>query len=286
MNTRHISTHYETAEYIADAVEAPQTEALKSTVEYLHYRNGELTPGSLRMAAPMAISRTDAENIVFRLRQTNILGETLNSTGLDTVFDFATVIAFQVAPPQNTPVATLPDDDPVFKPLRSHFASLIKETIDLVNDTQDRLFIMSPFLSRTAYSKLETPLKSAAKRDVYITVITRYLTYGDTQTLASHNRSFINGVLTHPQIRKSTQADEYINHQTDTTFHAKTIINDTDSAYLGTANFTGTGFDGNLELGTIFRDETVSVLCTLSESILSSDSLAEVTADGNGFSSI
>jgi phosphatidylserine/phosphatidylglycerophosphate/cardiolipin synthase-like enzyme len=55
------------------------------------------------------------------------------------------------------------------------------------------------------------------------------------------------------------------------------------AAYLGTANLTHRGLRDNLEVGVIFRDDTVDQIARFVEEILASRYLHEVETDGEDF---
>lgn len=70
------------------------------------------------------------------------------------------------------------------------FWSLLSDTIDLTQSAQDDLVVISPFLGEGAYNKLRPALRTAAGNGATITLMTRYLTYGDEHADVEFNREF------------------------------------------------------------------------------------------------
>lgn len=252
---------FETAHVLATAIPDGEFDGVRATLEYLYYSGRALTPTTLQSNAPCTLSRRAAEDIVLQLEIESILTEnTIDDPALRAVFDGAELLATQPDPPENTILATLPDD-PVFNTVFEETMAepLLSHAIELIQSASDHLVLMSPFLSEEAYTQLRPALHTATGAGASISLITNRLTYDDRD----YNRMFTHRLLDDSKLAPVTTCYEYINDDTWMTFHAKIIIADRERAYLGTANITHTGFRNNLELGVLFRDETVDYLATL-----------------------
>lgn len=266
----------ETARIISRAVPADALDGVRASLEYLHHADRDVTPDALRDVAPCDLSDTDAEDIVFQLAVEGIFDDShLRVEGLRAAFVGARLLVAGDDPPENTIVATVPYDDPALDP--GMFEPLHGNLLDLIRSADDDLMLMSPFLSQRAYERLRPALHTAADNGADITLITRYLTYGDED----YNREFARAVQDDDRLAPRTTNYEYIDDETWTTFHAKVVIADGGQAYLGTANLTHKGLGGNLELGVMFRDDTASRLAGLVASLRRSEFLHEVECDGD-----
>jgi len=272
----------ETAAILDENLPAGSLDGVRATLEYLYHRQSEITPDVLRLNAPCSLSRRQAENIVYQLRVEDILTNDACDVGvLRFVFRAAALLAQQEAPPENGVVATIPYDDPALD--NSMFRSLLSDTIDLIQSAEDNLVLISPFLSEGAYDRLRPALRTAAGNGATITLITRYLTYGDEYANVEFNREFADALALDDELSE-VAFYEYVDDDAWTTFHAKIVVADRHQAYLGTANLTHKGLEDNLELGVIFRDETVNDLADLVGALRTSRFLHTVErVDGETF---
>jgi phosphatidylserine/phosphatidylglycerophosphate/cardiolipin synthase-like enzyme len=261
----------ETATIINQSVSSAHLDSVRATLEYLYHGDRDVTPEALRDAAHYDLSTTEAENIVYQLAVEDILTEDhLNESALHSVFTGARLLAAQAPEPENTIVATIPDDDALDAWM---FETLHGNLLELIRSAEDSLVLMSPFLSEDAYDRLRPALITAADNGADITLITRYLTYGDE----GYNREFVGAVLDNDRLANQVTVYEYIDDSTWTTFHAKVVIADGVRAYLGTANLTHKGLGSNLELGVMFRDETAPRFAELVEALRMSEYLHEIS---------
>lgn len=268
----------ETARVLADAIPLTELDGVRASLEYLHHADREVTPEALRSVAPCDLSDSDAEDIVYQLAVEAIMDDyDLDVTALREAFVGAKLVAAQEPPPENTLVATIPYEDRALNP--KMFAPLHGNLLELIRSADERLVLMSPFLSERAYERLRPAIHTAADNGADIALITNALTYGDDD----HNRNCARSLLTDDRIGPHTTAYEYVDDETWTTFHAKIVISDGDRAYLGTANLTHRGLGDNLELGVIFRDATATRLADLGSALQESSFLHEVTRDGGRF---
>lgn len=271
----------ETAHILARAVPADALDGVCASLEYLHHADREVSPDALRDVAPCDLSASDAEDIVFQLAVEGIMDETrLHVGALRESFVGARLVTAQDDPPENTVVATIPYDDSSLDP--GMFEPLHGNLLELIRSAEDDLVLMSPFLSERAYERLRPALHTAADNGADITLITRYLTYGEED----YNRQFVRVVRDDARLAPQTATYEYIDDDTWTTFHAKIVIADGVRAYLGTANLTHRGLGDNLELGVIFRDETTARLSSLISTLMQSSFLHKVQIGSDPFTRV
>lgn len=270
-----VDTLYEIAHALAKEIPPDQFDGVRATLEYLYHAGPGVTPEALQERSPCEFSDRAAEIIVYRLRTENVLtDDAIDGSALDAVFTVAEMLATQDRPAENTVVATLPHDDRAFD--EAGLETLHTNMLALIRSANEDLVLLSPFLSEHAFERLRPALHTAAGNGAALTVITRYLTYGDDKDMAEHNRAFANRVLADEVLASRTRCYQYRNRETWTTFHAKVVLADNHTAYLGTANLTATGLGGNLELGVVFRDSTVSRLADIVRLLRNSDHLHRV----------
>lgn len=225
------------------------------------------------------IGKELAENVFLGLENRKILeDQELNKEKFDMLFESARFFSKRERPPENELVANIPSDENLS--LSKEFGNLPSRLRELFYSAEKRIVIINPFFSSMIIDKIIPSLRKAAKNGATIIIITRYLTYEVVEK--PYNSRFIQNLLDDEDIKQAVRLYEYTNDE-ESTFHAKMIIAD-NSAYLGTANLTHRGLEDNLELGMIFRDETVSKLTKLVRSIMSSDLLHEVEFRNEEFS--
>jgi phosphatidylserine/phosphatidylglycerophosphate/cardiolipin synthase-like enzyme len=268
----------ETARILGRTVPVEELDGVRASLEFLYYTDREVSPDALRDIAPCDLSASAVEDIVFQLAVEGIVDETrLDKVALREVFIGAKLVAAQETPPENTVVATIPYDDSELDP--EMFAPLHGNLLELIRSANDRLVLMSPFLSKRAYERLRPALHTAADNGAAVTVVTRYLTYGDED----YNREFVRTIENDSLLASQTTSYEYIDDDTWTTFHAKIVIADGTQAYLGTANLTHRGLKDNLELGVIFKDKIAERISLLVQSLMNSPLLHRVVQDNSEF---
>ena len=183
------------------------------------------------------------------------------------------------------PLVTFPDD-PAFADV-SHAAfgmnQLMSAVASEIKATTDSIIIVAPFFEGTGFERLRDVLADALERGVELTIVTRYLTDED-----SHNREVIDafvryladehGVADRVRTVDYTVWNESVPVTDRTqdgarpafTLHAKVMLFDEDTAYVGSANVTDYGFERYLELGVLLRGPQTSRYRELCEFLLNS----------------
>jgi phosphatidylserine/phosphatidylglycerophosphate/cardiolipin synthase-like enzyme len=227
------------------------------------------------------IGKELARNVFLGLENRGILqGQEIDEEEFNLLFESARFFSKKEEAPENELAANIPSDEDLS--LSKDFGNLPSKLRELFYSADRRIVIINPFFSSMIIDKIKPSLKEAAKNGASIIIITRYLTYETDDK--PYNSRFVRNLLEEEEIRESVRLYEYTNDK-DSTFHAKMVLADNKS-YLGTANLTHKGLEDNLELGMIFRDETVSKLAKLVRSIMSSDLLHEVDFKDEKFSRI
>lgn len=247
---------------------------LITTVRYLQERDGDVTKTSLQDALSDPLQTREALYLTRYLRQHQYTGPDAierRTRALNDIETQAEILQMQSRSTEPELLATLPNDDAI---QATEFESILTESLELIKSAEDHLWLVSPYLSEEVFERLEPALKTAVNRGASISLLTRYLTYGDGD--GEYNREFVQEMVDVPEIASRTTLYEYINDETWDTFHAKAIIADQQRAYLGTANVTHKGFLSNLELGVLFQGTPVTHLASLFESLRESPYLHEV----------
>jgi phosphatidylserine/phosphatidylglycerophosphate/cardiolipin synthase-like enzyme len=222
-----------------------------------------------------------SRNVFLGLENRDILqGQEIDEERFNLLFESARFFSKKEEAPENELAANIPSDEGLS--LSTEFGNLPSKLRELFYSAERRIVIINPFFSSMIIDKIKPSLKEAAKNGASIIIITRYLTYEIDDK--PYNSRFVRNLLDEEEIMESIRLYEYTNDK-ESTFHAKMVIAD-NKAYLGTANLTHKGLEDNLELGMIFRDETVSKLAKLVRSIMSSDLLHEVEFKDEKFSRI
>lgn len=276
-----LQTLKKTTDVFLDVTSDQEIPELIATIRYLQERDGDVTESTLQQALSEPLKTREALHLTRHLRQHGYTGPdatTQKTRALHQVEQHTQLL--QARSRSNDPelVATLPDDKSISA---SEFDSILTESLELIKKADEHLWLVSPYLSEEAFEKLKPALQTAVNQGATISLLTRYLTYGDDD--AEYNREFARRLMGVSELTANTRLYEYINEDTWATFHAKVIIADQKQAYLGTANVTHKGFLSNLELGVLFQGEPVMHLATLFESLRESPHLYQVTPISDGF---
>jgi len=270
-----------TAEVLRETADGRNVSELVATIRYLQERDGDVTRSTLNEALSDPLPARESLRLTRHLEQYQYTGTealTRRTRALHHIEAYVQLQQTNTRPPETSLIATLPDDEAINA---ESFDNLLTELMEVIKTAETHLWLISPYLSEPAFDRLRPALRTAVDRGATISVLTRYLTYGDDDY--EFNRTFARCISDDSQIASRTSLYEYVNDETWDTFHAKVVIADRKQAYLGTANVTGTGFMRNLELGVLFKNETVSDLANVFDSLRDSDYLHEVERVGNGF---
>lgn len=271
----------ETFDILLDIAQTHDVPTVVATIRYLQERDNEVTAKTLTEALPNTLAPATRRRLLRHLRQNNYIGEEAESQRFHTLHQmesYLEVLQDHESGSRSKLVATLPEDDTI---PRSEFGDLLTELLEIIKHTKRRLWIVSPFLSEDAYNRLRPALRTAARNDAQILLLTRYLTYGGEE--GAYNRQFARALTDDNIIAPHLSLLEYINRETWVTFHAKVVLADRSTAYLGTANMTDVGLLTNLEIGMILKNDTAAQLAALFNSLQKSAYLHTVQRSGDSF---
>lgn len=152
------------------------------------------------------------------------------------------------------PVATIPD-----QAIRVALTGTLLQTagviFGLIEQAQTELWIVTPFLDLPSVEFLRGPIVAAISRGAEVRILT-----------TERNESFIEALVepieaTQPKLQ-IWYADAALS---DLGSHAKAVVADRNSAYLGSANLTSYGLAKHFEIGAVLKGPEVSTLVMLFE---------------------
>lgn len=124
----------------------------------------------------------------------------------------------------------------------------------LIMAAKKELILINPYFDRIGVKKIMPFMVEASKRGVAIKIVARKM--GSQEFISSIGKNAKNKV----DVKYFGGEGYYL--------HAKCIIADSELAYIGSANITGTSLGSNLELGILFSGEKVKTLHSFVEKML------------------
>ncbi|KAA9400783.1 phosphatidylserine/phosphatidylglycerophosphate/cardiolipin synthase family protein [Haloarcula sp. CBA1131] len=250
-------------------------DAVVAAMEYLEASgNAEVTPEELAEMFQQALSHSDSRSLLYSMEQANIVtDEGLDRERLDIASGAAKTAVATGRRPENDVVVNVPQGDN--PDIGKSLGSLVVRLVELIASAQEEILILNPFFTEQAFGNVVRPVVNALDRGVTVTLVTRYLTYGSDED----SREFVREVSSERQaLGGELELYEYINPEEESTatIHTKMTIVDRERAYLGTANLTHRGLHDNLEVGVIFRDDTVSQFVNFADELRESRYLHRV----------
>lgn len=271
------------ADHLIDtASSVDDIDATVAAIEYLaSNRNTELTSASLGQLVETPLSQSTAKSLLYNLEKAEILTERgLNRERLRAAAGAAKTAVERGHRPENDVVVNVPErDNPE---IGESLGSLVVRLVELIASANEEIVILNPFFTERAFGNVVSPVANALNRGVSVTLVTRYLTYGSDDD----SRAFVKELFSECSLSGGElQLYEYIDPDEgqNATIHTKMTIVDRERAYLGTANLTHRGLHDNLEIGVIFRDDTVSQLVGFVDELQDSHFLHEITLEEGDF---
>lgn len=178
---------------------------------------------------------------------------------------------------RNDIIATLPDGLHVDSNLRKSINSLAASLHRLITDSERCITIVSPFLELTGFERLETALLEAARRGVSIIIISSRITEAN-----SMNHRVISRLWKAACNERLLGFFKFYNFKiveggSGPQLHAKVIISDDNSAYIGSANLTEYGLSQNFEIGLLSTGPHIKLLQEIIMAICQSSQLVALT---------
>lgn len=304
------SEYYEQAVAIADLFDydLQLIDQVEGSLLVIGGKNDSVTP--VRIAHDTSLDRSTVSNLFRQLETLNIVSrENYSKTVAESPYRIETYAVRELftttrtavniidayrnrQPPQTdaTPLVTFPDD-PSFEdvtPTKFGMNQLLSALASQIKNAEDSIVILSPFFEGTGFERLHSVLADAIERGVEVTIVTRYL-----RDRSSHNyevlSEFIEYVREERNLVKGVRLFDYTVWDEDVpapkrrqdgvnpafTLHAKVMLFDETTAYIGSANVTDYGFDRYLELGVLLEGSSVKRYHDLCEHLLNSRGVTE-----------
>ena len=194
--------------------------------------------------------------------------------------------------PTVQPVVTLPSD-PEFTnndPQDFGFDWLMPSISSEINQSSNEITILMPFFEQDGFDRIQPDIAAALERDVKVNIVSRYLLDTDSNnyevlstfvTRLENEGVPVSDLHLFEYAEKASTGDQHRVRQNgvppDFTLHAKVMVFDDRSVYIGSANITDYGFEQYLEIGVILQGPPVSRYRELSEFLMDSDSAEKVS---------
>jgi HKD family nuclease len=170
-------------------------------------------------------------------------------------------------------VCTLPEGDPHFShlhPVDFGLQQITSKLLEMCGSANRRIILLSPFIEEQGIEWLLPGLRSALQRGVSVDLVSSELQQGSANSYAltpliELDQSDAPGALRiFEYYQQSSPGDKYPEY----TLHAKVLIADRTTAYVGSANFTGNAFTRYLEIGAVLRGENVQNLVEIADVLI------------------
>jgi phosphatidylserine/phosphatidylglycerophosphate/cardiolipin synthase-like enzyme len=166
-------------------------------------------------------------------------------------------------------IATLPDTLPLPLAVRREIPSLATTLHRLITNARQEVIILNPFFEQEGFDRLAAALLAAARRGVAVITITRELS-----DVTSANYRILKQLWEQSlQQGVAEQCHFYEYHLVESgriliTAHAKVMIVDRRTAYVGSANLTEYGMNRFIEIGVALTGVEVRNIAAILEAIL------------------
>ncbi|WP_435363531.1 phospholipase D-like domain-containing protein [Haloarchaeobius sp. DYHT-AS-18] len=170
-------------------------------------------------------------------------------------------------------VCTLPESDPRFSnlhPVDFGLHQITSKLLEMCGSANRRIIILSPFIEEQGIKWLLPGLQSALQRGVSVDLVSSELQQGSANSyalapLTELDQSDVPGAL---RIFEYYQQPPPGERYPVYALHAKVMIADRTTAYVGSANFTGNAFLRYLEIGAVLRGENIHSLVELADVLI------------------
>jgi len=272
-------------------------------------RNDLVTPAEIANGTDVSVAATT--DVFRQLSQTDAVSRELFRTSVEDspyrinveecrkVFETArhaarSVNAYETRQPPSTeatPLVTFPAD-PAFEdvsPTSFGMSWLMPTLTRQIKRSETSITLVAPFFEVDGFAHLEDVLLSAMERGVRVRVISRYLTdtdsynYSVLESFAERadkrdiGRSLLNCV-DYTRWSNGTPSEERRQDGATPAFtlHAKIMLFDDTTAYVGSANVTDYGFEQYLETGVLLKGPPVEGFVDLVRFLLDSEAATSV----------
>jgi phosphatidylserine/phosphatidylglycerophosphate/cardiolipin synthase-like enzyme len=173
--------------------------------------------------------------------------------------------------------ATFPKGFALRKESRLRFRPIASVLHSLITEAEHEVLILNPFFEQAGFERIAPALLAAADRRVSTTIITYRLSSPGT-----FNRKVLQALAVQANTRGLKDYFKFWEYRYEEGgrvapgAHAKVIVVDGKSAYIGSANLTEYGMSRYLEIGVVLRGEAVIEVKEVILAILESDHAKQV----------
>lgn len=174
-------------------------------------------------------------------------------------------------------IATLPETLPLEHEIRQRIPSLATTLHRLITNASKEIIILNPFFEQEGFNRLGSALLAAAQRGVMVTIITRQLS-----NTSSINYKVLRGLFEKSRDNLVGDQFQFYEYQqledgfTVLTSHAKVMLVDGRTAYIGSANLTEHGMARNIEIGIMLENQGNYLLKKILQTILADTFSSEI----------
>lgn len=153
----------------------------------------------------------------------------------------------------------------------NYSADLMARLIQFVRNAQTSLLVVTPFFTQFGVDTFVDHLAQATDRGVHVTILTRDV-IGDGEN--SEYAKQIYDTVSESGTSRNLSILEYTSDQGR--LHAKALISDNDTAYVGSANFTNYSLKSAIEIGLIVQGTVIDDLVEFFATVQASADTREV----------
>jgi HKD family nuclease len=173
-------------------------------------------------------------------------------------------------PDEVNPILNVPDETDL-----DVDSTIIGSLVDLLASASQSAVVLNPFYTQVGFELLQEALLAVPERGGVLTLVTRDICQGTGEN-QDYVRQLINRLdSANPAHHvKIYEFNKGLHEQA--TFHAKAVIVDRQRAYVGSANMTEGSLRDAIELGAVFRGESIPPLAETVDKMLASDLFVKV----------
>lgn len=176
-------------------------------------------------------------------------------------------------------IATLPDNLPLSPDVKRRIPSLVATLHRLITTASQEIIILNPFFEQEGFNRLASALLAAAGRGVLVTIITRQLS---DETAVNYRvikqlwkQSLQEGISDQLRYYEYQQVED---DRMLLSSHAKVMLVDGRTAYIGSANLTEYGMARFVEIGVTLQEPQLNQLQLLIAALLNATETVAISS--------
>lgn len=173
-------------------------------------------------------------------------------------------------PDQVNPILNVPDETDL-----DVDSTIIGSLVDILASASRSAVVLNPFYTQVGFELLQEALLAVPKRGGTLTLVTRDICQGTGEN-RNYVRQLINSLESADCAHQLKVYEFNKNLHGTATFHAKAVIVDRHSAYVGSANMTEGSLRDAIELGAIIKGKSIPPLAETIDRMLASDLFVKV----------